>query len=726
MVQCLTRLRGIRVRKTAIGICVALLLFAFTLAASAQEARLHPALAEWLAAGGSADVVGQSLSLAPLVSASGMEFVISPTGETRAKVLVRTTQEISRSKFLGIPVSSVAGDIASLAVTAEELSRLVADDRVVYVEPSWKTRVALDRSVPAVGGEQAHEETPPVLGEGVVIGFVDTGIDYEHLDFRYDGDGNGSEESTRILAIWDQTWGLFGTTYTREAIESDLALGLGPSEGFVRERDQDGHGTHVASIAAGDGSSSSYGFIGMAPAAQIVSVKTSFYTADILEGAAYVFDEADQVGLPAVVNLSLGGHEGPHDGTSLFEQGLDELVSGPGRAIVVSAGNEGDESIHVSGTLRGGSRSFDLLPDGWQIELDLWYPGTSQFEISVSSSSGTVATVPTGISSGFVAAGNALVYVDNASEGVNPNNGDREVWIRVSGTAAGERWQVTVRDAGGGGRFDAWVVTSVGTIDGGDSSSTIDEPGNADRVITVGSFNTKSVWPSLAGEQDFSDDYPLNVLSSFSSQGPTRDGRMKPDIAAPGAWICAALSSSATEIGYLVNPDGVHTMELGTSMAAPHVSGAVALLLSVNPNLTFSEIRTALVDGATSDGYTGSVPNVRWGWGKLNVLTSLDEIEPFQPPSTDETRPTIAVKENPVRTEAVFEYALLASTGRAELNVYTASGVRVHSAPLSTTKTEYTWDLRLSDGDRVASGLYLYVLVTDQGTSEVGKLVISP
>ena len=133
---------------------------------------------------------------------------------------------------------------------------------------------------------------PSVVGRGVIIGAVDTGIDYTHLDFRYDADGDGFEESSRILNIWDQTSGFFGTYYSKAEIESDLAFDFGPGEGIVRQADDDGHGTHVMATAAGDGSSSGAGFVGVAPGAQLIAVKTPFYTSDILAGAAYIFERA--------------------------------------------------------------------------------------------------------------------------------------------------------------------------------------------------------------------------------------------------------------------------------------------------------------------------------------------------------------------------------------------------------------------------------------------------
>jgi subtilisin family serine protease len=689
------------------------------LAVSAEDlARLDPVLAAWMDAGSGAAARGEALA--------GLQAVPDPTGEVRVKVLARATERVSGGTLGGIPVGFSAGTIVSLLVSRSELLQLLEDRRVAYVESSWRTRPALDVSVPAVGADLAHEALPPVEGEGVIVGFVDTGIDARHLDFRYDANRDGREESSRILALWDQTWGLFGATYTQDDIEADLASGAGPDTGVVREADRDGHGTHVAGIAAGDGSSSSAGFRGVAPRAWIVAVKTTFFTADILEGVGYIFDEAERRGLPAVVNLSLGGQEGPHDGTSAFERGLDELAQGAGRAIVVSAGNEGDLAIHVSGSLQGGTRTFEIEAGGREVTMEIWYPGASRFSISLTAPSGGSLSALTGMGSGFLPTQDGIAYIDNASGGVNPNNGDREAFLRITNTTSGTRWRVAVRDESGGGRFDGWVTTDTGRIVGGDSTSTIDEPGNARAAITVGSFNTKGSWPSRMGEQDELDETPLGVLSGFSSQGPTRDGRTKPDLASPGAWICSTLSSSAASFDYLIHPDGVHAMHRGTSMAAPHVAGAVALLFAVDPRLSGSEALDLLTRTARHDDYTGSVPNSRWGFGKLDVWAALLDLDPTEPPTPSGARPTVQVEANPAVDEAKFEVTLPEGTGEASLHIYDIAGARVFETALSLAGTSYVWNLAASDGDRLAAGLYLYVVTSDLGSSGVGRLVIAP
>jgi len=715
------------VRKPIVLLFLCAFLFGSAVARPAfdEAARLHPALHALVSAVGEG-AWPQDLALGSSGSWGRLQSTISPTGEVRIGILVKLRESVSTHSYHGIPMLGKAGTIAVLTATVGELSTLAADPNVVYVEPSWRTRPMLDLSIPAIRADLAHGASPAVLGEGVVVGVIDTGIDYAHLDFRRDSNGDGFEETSRIHAIWDQTWGLLGAEYDRSEIENDIGFGLGPTEGLVRAADTDGHGTHVASIAAGDGSSSASGFVGVAPAATIVAVKTSFFTADIISAVQYVFDQADALGLPAVVNLSLGGHDGPHDGTSLFEEGLDQLAQGPGRAIVVSAGNEGDLRIHTSATLVGGSTSFVVQPEDWEVEVSLWYPGTSQFTITINPPSEPPIAVPSGAETGYVTTTDGTVYANNASGGVNPNNGDREAFIRLVDVGIGDRWRIEIADAGGGGRFDAWITSESGSIEGGDSTSTIDEPGNADRVITVGSFNSKSTWPSLSGNQDYSGEYPVGQLSAFSSQGPTRDGRTKPDICAPGAWICAAGSADAASFQFLANPDGQHVMEIGTSMAAPHVTGTIALLFSLDPGLAIDDVREILTATGSRDLHTGFVPNGRWGWGKLDASEAVGAVEATEPPQppVDAEAPEIELQQNPVGASAQFVYEVPAGSSSATLRIYTVAGSLVFETTVEPVSGTYEWNLRSIRGETLAVGLYLYVLVTDHAASRVGRLVI--
>jgi subtilisin family serine protease len=662
------------------------------------------------------------LSLPELISTLLNDF-------ERVPVLVKTGRAVFGMSFAGIPIRANTGTILSLAVTLGELLGLAGRADVVYIEPAWKAEPKLDASATKIGMPYVRSAFPELTGEGVIVGVVDTGIDYLHLDFRFDEDGDGFEESTRIASIWDQTQGFFGTYYGRSEIESDIAAGAGPSSGFVRQHDNEGHGTRVAGILSSDGSSSTSGMVGIAPGADLIVVKTPFYTTDILAGVEYIFDQATLRGVPAVVNLSLGGHAGPHDGTSLFEQGLDELVDRPGRVIVVSAGNEGDEQIHVSRILYGGSTSFAIAPASSSVEASLWYPGDARFDITVALPGGFLLSVPFS-ETGSASTEDGEVYVDNAGAGPNPSNGYHEATLRLSGAGGGQLWGVSVTDRAGGGRLHGWITSGEAEFIGGDTAYTIAEPGNAMRVITVGSFNSRATWPSLAGLQDFSGSYPDGRLTSFSSSGPTMDGRQKPELAAPGAWVLSSRSGSAWIQNFLVHPDGVHEASLGTSFAAPHVAGVAALMLSLDPTMTWSELRAVLTSSAGQDAHTPSLPDSRWGYGKLHAPSALAKVEP--PPGNggggDGTGPLgrvqVETTTNPATDLASFVYELPEQATWAKLRVYSLTGRLIYETALDPGRERVDWGLTTTDGLRAGTGLYLFVLVSDAGRSPVGRLVI--
>ena len=680
--------------------------------ATGDEAVLHPSLRNilhQLAQDKSINLGGfvSHLQIFPLKSTTSTHVDLI---EWKFGVLVQTHQGLFGQTFLGIPILVNTGTIIGMQVSVTELLLLANSPQVVYIEPSWKAEPKLDYSVPAIGADQLHSAVPPLTGEGVIIGSVDTGIDYSHLDFRYDSDGDGIEESSRIFSIWDQTSSSLGAYYGNDEIESDIALGLGPESGQVRQADTNGHGTHLMGIAAGDGSSSDTGLIGVAPEATIVMVKTSFYTLDIISGVRYIFEQADMLGLPAVVNLSLGGHEGPHDGTSLFEQGLSELAQQYGQAIVVSAGNEGDANIHVGQELHGNSFTFTINPVSPLLELQLWYPGESSFSLTVTPPVGSSLTVDRG---NYASSQAENLYVDNASDGTNPNNGDNEIQVSLIGVTPGSNWSFTITDEGGGGRFDGWIITNTGaTILEGDTRCTIDEPGNAYGVITVGSFNTKEL-------PDFPTENGIGEISYFSSRGPTRDGRQKPELTAPGAWIAAALSSNSFREGL---PDPMHTLLRGTSFSAAHVSGVIALMLSYNPQLINEEIRMKLMETSASDAFTGLIPNTSWGYGKANAYEAVTSI--YDPEESETYSPTVTVSSNPVSNRALFTYTLPEGATQATLQVYNIVGALLFQQEVDPESSQYEWDLIDSLGRLLANGLYLYTIMAEGNSSEIGRLVI--
>ena len=656
-------------------------------------------------------------------------------GELGVLVRARSSSAVASS---GAKVIARAGEVIIARATLPQIRWMARSPDILWIEAAHRLAPELDRSVPAIGADRLHREEPAATGRGVIIGAIDTGIDYEHLDFRVDRDNDGFEEASRILFIWDQTetgpFGdraavPFGTEYSREGIEADLAHGLGPEEGIVRERDGSGHGTHVVGIAAGDGSSSGAGYIGVAPEAELIAVKTTFYSGDVVSGVDYIFRKAQQLGRPCVVNLSLGGHFGPHDGTSNFDLALEELL-GPGRVIVNSAGNEGDERIHIGGELRQrGSARFTFIPAEETVFLNIWYPGDADFEIELE------APVSEGLA-GVIAArsGEAVVKqtaagrvsIDNASGGPNPNNGDKQIGVLLEEVTPGQPWTIRLTALSGSGRFDGWPgLASMGEFLQGDGELTISEPGDAEGIITVGAYTTRYEWRSIDGNQyHFRGASPIGQIAPFSSHGPTRDGRQKPDLSAPGTAIASALApgSELGEIPELIVPDGVHVILQGTSMAAPHVAGTVALMLQASPRLGPEEIAEKLRQTAVRDNLTGRVPGKIWGFGKLNAERGVSLIGLGLPGIGE--RPEVKAGSNPASQRLLFTYTVPPGTAEARLIVFNVVGKPVFSAKLDPLGDRFAWNLVNDAGEPLANGLYIYVIIADGVRSKIHRLVI--
>ncbi len=575
----------------------------------------------------------------------------------------------------GVHIRSLNDGRATATVLPRALGRLVGRSDISSISLPRPFRPNLQTSDKVSGISPLRSQSGGVwsgkTGDGVVVGVVDSGIDFDHPNFT-DVAGN-----TRIAYLWDQTvddatrfpapW-LYGTEWTASDIDAGLCT-------EVDEEDAFGHGTHVTGIAAGNGAApdaagNAYTYVGVAPEATIVFVKLDFLNSTgIVDGLNYIFDRADDLGLPAVINLSLGSVIGSHDGTAPEEEEIDTLVTAQdGRAVVVAAGNERDDDTHAEvATLPlvsvigpsfdvpaytanfGAGNDFVVLsgyyPSSDDLTVQLFSPNgdfyTQNLNTSISSSGCNAAT--TGVDG-------TVQICNNYRSNISMGTGDREILIQIwddsSATPPADgTWEIALsgNTVAGDGIVDFWMFSSLGGSGTRaffsthvDSAKTVGMPATSPEAITVGAYSTKLCWDDSTGtSQTYAAPPTRDDISPFSSAGPTRDGRSKPDLAAPGMGIVSALADEvrahlfAVGAGPFVVTDDYLLLQ-GTSQAAPMVTGAVALLLEEDPNYSNADLKGMLKGAADEDSFTVAydepIPfssylfrNFTFGAGKLDL-----------------------------------------------------------------------------------------------------------
>ncbi|RYE90063.1 MAG: serine protease, partial [Myxococcales bacterium] len=530
-------------------------------------------------------------------------------------------------------------------------------------------------------------------GQGVVVGVLDTGLDLTHPDLRT-ADGKTRvawllDLSSPPLGLHPELEAAFGCTAQSAApcrVLSGQDIDARTASGDELPGDTVGHGTHVSSIAAGNGGKDRK-YVGVAPDATLVvarvtrgSASESVTDADLLNAVRFVFDRADALGLPAALNVSLGGDYGPHDGTSPLEEGLAAFVgpSRPGRALVVAAGNSGGlltdregvtygvhtETRTVAGaitravltppvavaSLRGAAYVWVTFQPGDDVKVGVEVNGTNVLGPYPPGGQGA-SEEDIGVHP-YLAVLNGVV-ADNSPLSPRTNGA---VVIADGTFQPGDRIAITLE---GSGTAQLWVQgtggADISSTSGGVlfrnplKQGTVAVPATHPGLLAVGCTLNRLSWPTLSGptiqiEQLGSlTDPPGDTVCYFSGAGPNALGVLKPEIASPGAFVAAAMSrdarpdqnpssmfSSSSGCGGVEDcmvVDAQHGIASGTSMSAPQVTGAVALLLEQKPTLTQPEIVALLQAGARR--FEGLVPvESQGGPGALDVDASLELLAP--------------------------------------------------------------------------------------------------
>ncbi len=536
-------------------------------------------------------------------------------GSPQVHSFIRCNPDATLSSIEGVTLHSQRGGVRTAVISLSGLDRLSEREEVYRVSPAVTLNPLND-----VGAQKTrlpvYKGNHSERGKNVVIGIIDTGIDAAHSAF-----------ANRIHSIWDQTiMGVGWRTTNYGTVLSGSTMSV--------SSDTNGHGTHVAGIAAGDDSR----FGGLAPEAQIVVVKTNFQNTSIGDGIRYVFAVAQELGLPAVVNLSLGAHFDAHDGSDGLSELIDER-SGPGRVVVTAAGNEGGNDIHAAAEVRAGDTEeieFRVpqtsLPGStpW-VRLNGWY-GAGNCEISVETSLGETtpfqAVIVGSNSTRTHNLTNATLRIATPPASVNLNN-DHSFLVEIApgpfaSRVQGGLWRLRVRNVGTTDiHLDVWSIVPRGARDAAFLSPfnsvdmKIGSPGAAQKAITVASFTSRNTWTDSLGSSR-AVGLTLDTISDFSSPGPLRNGIQKPDVAAPGAMIISCLSRSSTPTqSNVVNKN--FTVNAGTSMACPYITGLVALMLERDSSLDDAGIKALLKPHSRIPSIGIGTFHPSWGFGLIDA-----------------------------------------------------------------------------------------------------------
>ena len=569
----------------------------------------------------------------------------------RSLMLVNSGLNEANLSDLGITINSKIGNIWTAEIPVRSLSQLGKIRGLDFIEIDTPVKTKLDSARADTKVDLVHNGIglpQSYTGEGVIVGVIDGGLDFTHPTLQ---DQNGN---LRLTRVWDQAddSGTPPVGYSYGSEYADPAEIL--SQQGDTEADQASHATHVTGIAAGSGKGSSGMYGGVAPGAEIVYVHVGGGSG-IIDGVAYIFNYAASVGKPAVINMSLGTHIGPHDGTSSLDQALDTLA-GPGKILVGAAGNEGSTPLHISHTFSSDTiaTAVELTDNGTgflETIVEIWGSPNSDFSVAVALLD-TTTDEHLGSSEYFAASsavfGSVNIYEsdgDTASVSVaavpsSPTNQKPNIQLQMSNntthvmvlvlTSANSTVHMWNHGDGNGLPF-----SDLGDPDlqNGNTDYTVGEiGGTSNSVITAGAYTTKTMWTDI-DSSTLGISATLHNIADFSSRGPTADERVKPEITAPGSMLASGGSSfdftlDSQNIVARVDNDWPYVMQQGTSMASPMTAGIVALMLQANSTLTKSTITSIFAKTSRTDAFTGSIPvggSNTWGYGKIDAQAAIAE-----------------------------------------------------------------------------------------------------
>ena len=563
------------------------------------------------------------------------------------------------------------GDISIAAIPLSSLGALSCGRQVKRIETGRRCSIQMDTTRLVVNAEKVYTGeglSQSYTGRGVVVGVQDIGFDLTHPNF-YSAD----MRQYRIKALWDQL--------SRDTIGSTLYVGrdyVGREALLELKHPIDGetqtHGTHTAGIAAGsgaegDGDVSPYR--GMACDADLVLVDNAADNASLIDpkdyykftyatdalGFKYIFDYAERMHQPCVINFSEGSSQDFHGYDQLYYELLAKLI-GPGRIIVSSAGNDGARNSYIHKNIGIERAGAFIMGNEKRFSCTAKSKQTFTFRISVYDNVASPQIVD--ISTVNVCNAQDSLLTDSLLVGgkkyiwrvlAYPNSYDaRETAYDFqisSPSKLGDSPQVSLQVMGRDADIELYRMSGYmfphsldPVLDAGDCRYTIFSPSSSPDVICVGSTSYRTQFVNYLGEKKVYDSGQKGIRSAFSAMGPTLDGRIKPDVMAPGQNIISSYSTffinNPKNVNASVKSDVRHfeyngrtyawNANAGTSMSAPVVTGAIALWLQADPTLTPADCLEIFAKTCTHYDASLSYPNNLYGYGQIDVAAGLREV----------------------------------------------------------------------------------------------------
>ena len=629
--------------------------------------------------------------------------------EVDAREAAGTFEQIRK---MGGTVLSKLVHQAVISIPVDKVENLAAIDGVKTVDATHRGETKTDVTRDVTGVSQIDGTMPGTdmayTGQGITICLIDKGFDFQHPTFK-DENGNSrlrcvylprNDNGNKFIVEDDEA----GTIeYPGSVFDTPELIAT-----LTTDDEMSSHGTHTTGIAAGSRSPQGYG--GMAPEADIVLVSIAGSNEDIEIALQFAAHYAQQINGPVVVNASMNGHDGPHNGTGTMPALIDEISQYV--IPVFAVGNEGDQALYIhhmfnnenssmkaflakvtpvftddglangmSSVVYGHSRNVPDENAALELQLSivdpddghtLWQSAT--FTINLSDD--TVLEIPSDSPEGLSEyLQNGLIMIlggaNSAGElefavvvqGILTQNLPFTISLSSSSTIDMDLWEAT----------QGFNTTSLPGYTNGTSEISCGDWTSTPNVISVGNYVANTTARFFNGMAlDFSSIYTLNDISHTSSYGLLVNGIAQPVVTAPGTYVTSSVSHyecNMTVLAESMQWQGFPYNSLnGTSMSCPAVSGIIALWLQADPTLTLDDIKDILAHTSRNDEYTAADP-IRWGYGKIDAAAGLQSI--LQP-----TALTEVPSEQPSQIEDSLWYDI---TGRAYRAKPTTSGIYIHA-----------------------------------------------